>query len=337
MSAQPSIAVPVVDGMTLFEIGMPLEALGYDWDRGASPLYDVALYGDLRGVRVHGGSRLVPHHPLDALADADTVLVPAIRPDEPVSTALVRALRPAAAAGARMVSLCTGAFALAEAGVLDGRRATTHWRWAELLQRTYPAVDVDARAIYVDDGVLTSAGSAAGLDLCLHLIRTDHGQQAASTIARNLVIAAHREGDQAQYVAADPLTEQAHWLDELRAWLHSHLHEEVTLERLARAASASPRTLARRYRRDLGTTPMRWVAAERIAIAKTLLETTDKSLDRVGHEAGYASLATFRASFTGEVGVTPGRYRRRFAGTGLVRPEDDVARGRPEGRPSRRR
>lgn len=312
--SSPSIAVPVVEGMTLFEIGMPLEALGYDWDRGASPLYDVALYGDLRGVRLHGGSRLVPHRPLTALADAGTVLVPALRPDERLSEPLVRALRRAAEAGARMASLCTGAFALAEAGLLDGRRATTHWRWAELLQRTYPAVEVDARAIYVDDGVLTSAGSAAGLDLCLHLIRTDHGQQAASTMARNLVIAAHRDGDQAQYVAADPLTEQAHWLDELRAWLHAHLPAEVTLERLARAASASPRTLARRFQRDLGTTPMRWVAAERIAIAKTLLETTDLSLDRIGHEAGYYAAATFRASFTAEVGVTPGRYRRRFAG-----------------------
>lgn len=314
MASRSSIAVPIVDGMTLFEIGMPLEALGYDWDRNASPLYDVALYGDRRGVRVHGGPRLLAHRPLAALAEADTVLVPAIRPDDPVDPALVRALRRAAANGARMVSLCTGAFALAEAGVLDGHRATTHWRWADLLQRSYPAVEVDARAIYVDDGVLTSAGSAAGLDLCLHLIRTDHGQEAANTIARNLVIAAHRDGDQAQYVAAEPLTEQAHWLDDLRAWLRSHLHEDITLERLAQAASASPRTLARRFQRDLGTTPMRWVVAERIAIAKTLLETTELSLDRVSHEAGYYSPATFRASFASEVGITPGRYRRRFAG-----------------------
>jgi AraC family transcriptional activator FtrA len=313
MPSPRSIAVPIVDGMTLFEIGMPLEALGYDWDRDASPLYDVALYGDLRGVRIHGGPRLVPQRPLSALAEADTVLVPAIRPDEPVDAALVLGLRRAAAVDRRMVSLCTGAFALAEAGILDGHRATTHWRWADLLQRRYPAVDVDARAIYVDDGVLTSAGSAAGLDLCLHLIRTDHGQQTANTIARNLVVAAHRDGDQAQYVAADPLTEQAHWLDELRTWLRAHLHEDVTLERLARAAAASPRTLARRFQRDLGTTPMRWVAAERIAIAKSLLETTDLSLDRISHEAGYYSPVTFRASFTSEVGVTPGRYRRRFS------------------------
>ncbi len=313
MTAQPSVAIPIVDGMTLFEIGMPLEALGYDWDRDASPLYDVSLCGDLRGVRVHGGPRLQPQRPLTALADADTVLVPAIRPDEPVSPSLVRELRRAADAGARMVSLCSGAFALAEAGLLDGHRATTHWRWADLLQRAYPAIEVDARAIYVDDGVLTSAGSAAGLDLCLHLIRTDHGQQAANTIARNLVIASHRDGDQAQYVAADPLTQQAHWLDELRSWLRAHLHDDVTLERLAGAAAVSPRTLARRFERDLGTTPMRWVAAERIAIAKTLLETTDLSLDRVSHEAGYLSTVTFRAAFTSEVGVTPGRYRARFA------------------------
>lgn len=329
MPSQPSIAVPIVEGMTLFEIGMPLEALGYDWDREASPLYDVTLYGDLRGVRVHGGSRLVPHRPLAALDEADTVLVPAIRPDEPANPALVGALRRAAAADVRMVSLCTGAFALAEAGILDGRRATTHWRWADLLQRRYPAIDVDARAIYVDDGVLTSAGSAAGLDLCLHLIRTDHGQQAANTIARNLVIAAHRDGDQAQYVAADPLTEQAHWLDDLRAWLHTHLHDDITLERLAGAAAASPRTLARRFQRDIGTTPMRWVAAERIAIAKGLLETTDLPLDRIGHDAGYYSPATFRASFVSEVGITPGRYRRRFAARG--------GPGQSPGRPDRPR
>ena len=314
MASQRSIAIPIVDGMTLFEIGMPLEALGYDWDRDAGPLYDVKLYGDARGVRVHGGPRLVPARPLAALAEADTVVVPAIRPDVPVDAGLVRALRRAAAAGARLVSLCTGAFALAEAGLLDGHRATTHWRWADLLQRSYPAVDVDARAIYIDDGVLTSAGSAAGLDLCLHLIRTDHGQQAANVIARNLVIAAHRDGDQAQYVAADPLTEQAHWLDELRAWLRSHLHDDIDLARLARAARTSTRTLARRFERELGTTPMRWVAAERISVAKTLLETTDLSLDRISHEAGFNSPTTFRASFTSDVGLTPGRYRLRFAG-----------------------
>lgn len=307
------IAIPVVEGMTLFEIGMPLEALGYDWDRGLRPLYDVVLCGDQRGVRVHGGPRLQPEAPLEALRDAQTVVVPAMRPDEPIDPALVAELRQVAASGARIASLCTGAFALAEAGLLDGRRATTHWRWAELLQRTHPAVRVDSRAIYVDDGVLTSAGSAAGLDLCLYLIRLDHGQQVANRIARNLVIAAHRDGDQAQFVAAEPLTVQAHWLDELRLWLHEHLHDDLTLARLAEAAGVSARTLARRFEHDLATTPMRWVAAERIAVAKALLETTDLAPDLISHRAGYASPATFRAGFTAEVGVTPTRYRKRFA------------------------
>lgn len=314
MESRPTLAVPIIDGMTLFEIGMPLEALGYDWDRDAAPLYDVTLCGDLRGVRVHGGPRLQPQRPMSALVEADTVVLPAIRPEAPIPPALVRALREAADGGARMVALCSGAFAFAEAGLLDGRRATTHWRWAALLQRTYPDIDVDARAIYVeDDGVLTSAGSAAGLDLCLHLIRADHGQQVANTIARNLVIAAHREGDQAQYVSAEPLTEQAHWLDGLRSWLRGHLHDDVTLERLARAANLSPRTLARRFERDLGTTPMRWVGSERIAVAKTLLETTELSLDRVSDRVGYASPVTFRSAFTADVGLTPGRYRERFS------------------------
>ncbi|MGH3350020.1 MAG: GlxA family transcriptional regulator [Nocardioides sp.] len=311
--AKPTIAIPIVDGMTLFEIGMPLEALGYDWDRDASPLYDVVLCGDRRGVRVHGGPRLTPQRPMSALSEADTVLLPAVPADEPIDAGLVRELRRAAEGGARMVALCTGAFALAEAGLLDGRRATTHWRWTELFRRTYPRVDLDPRAIYVDDGVLTSAGSAAGLDLCLHLIRADHGQHAANTIARNLVIASHRDGDQAQYVAADPLTEQARWLDELRTWLRANLHQDITLERLAATAAVSPRTLARRFERDLATTPMRWVAAERIAVAKTLLETTDLAIDRVSHEAGYYSPVTFRAGFTSEVGVSPGRYRSRFS------------------------
>lgn len=310
----PSIAVPIVDGMTLFEIGMPVEALGYDWDHGASPLYDVQLCGDLRGVRVYGGLRLAPQLPMSALAEADTVVVPGGWPGEPVPAGLLKALRQAADRDARLVALCTGAFVLAEAGLLDGRRVATHWRWAEMLQRMYPAVDVDPRAIYVEDGrVLTSAGSAAGLDVCLHLIRGDHGQHTANTIARNLVIAAHRDGDQAQYVAAEPLTEQAHWLDELRTWVRDHLHDDVTLDRLARAANLSPRTLARRFERDLATTPMRWVASERIAVAKSLLETTDLSIDRVSQEAGYASPVTFRSGFVAEVGVTPGRYRVRFA------------------------
>lgn len=314
---RPSIAIPVIDGMTLFEIGMPLEALGFDWDPERGPLYDVSLCGDERGVRTNTGIRLTPERPISAIAESDTVLVPAVPPGRSVGDAVVRELRRAAAHGARMVALCSGAFALAEAGLLDGRRAATHWRHAALLQRMYPRVNVDARAIYVeDDGVLTSAGSAAGLDLCLHLIRRDHGERVANATARYLVIASHRDGDQAQYVRAEPLADDATWLDDLRSWLAENLHRPVTLAELSRAAHLSSRTLARRFELDVGTTPMRWVAAERIAAAKELLETTALTVDRISSEVGFGSPVTFRSAFTHEVGISPGRYRSRFS-TGL--------------------
>lgn len=308
-----TITIPLIDGMTLFEIGMPLEALGYTWEPEHGPLYDVALCGDLRGVRTHTGARLTPQRPLSAVPDGDTVLVPAVPPGRSVGPRLVRELRRAADRGARMVAMCTGAFALAEAGLLGGRRATTHWRHAALLQRMYPDIEVDARAIYLEDGgIFTSAGSAAGLDLCLYLIRRDHGERAANATARYLVIAAHRDGDQAQYVRAEPLEPAAAWLDELRAWLRENLRRPVTLTELARAANVSSRTLARRFEQDVGTTPMRWVVTERIAAAKELLEATDLTVDRISFEVGYGSPVTFRAAFTQEVGVSPRRYRSRF-------------------------
>ncbi|MFC4126271.1 GlxA family transcriptional regulator [Nocardia rhizosphaerae] len=338
VSSRHTVAVPLIDGMTLFEIGMPLEALGYDWDRGAPPLYDVTLCGDLRGVRTHTGARLRPQQPLRALSTAGTVLVPAVPPGRPVGEPLVRELRSAAERGARIAAMCTGAFALAEAGLLDGRRATTHWRHAPLLARMYPEIDVDARAIYLeDDGVFTSAGSAAGLDLCLHLIRHDHGERAANTIARNLVIAAHRDGDQAQYVHADPLDDAASWLDDLRTWLRAHLTDPITLSDLGRAANAAPRTLARRFARDVGTTPMRWVAAERIAAARALLEATDHPIDHIATEVGFGSPVTFRATFTQEVGISPHRYRTRFTARTAAAPsaQDEPRRDRTEGDRSR--
>ncbi|QOR70742.1 helix-turn-helix domain-containing protein [Ruania alkalisoli] len=312
--SRPSVTVPLTEGLTLFEIGMPLEALGYDWDPERGPLYDVTLCGDLEGVPTHTGARLSPARPLSALSDGDMVVVPGGRPSRPIDQQLVHELRRAAEQGTRIVALCTGTFTLAAAGLLDGRRATTHWRHAPLLQRLYPQIEVDARALYVeDDGIFTSAGSAAGLDLCLHLIRRDHGERAANTIARNLVIASHRDGDQAQYVTAEPLEDRAAWLDHLRDWLRTNLVRPVTLTELGQAANLSARTLARRFQRDVGTTPMRWVTAERIAVAKELLETTDLTVDHISFDVGFGSPVTFRAAFTREVGISPGLYRSRFS------------------------
>ncbi|PVG80885.1 AraC family transcriptional regulator [Nocardioides gansuensis] len=313
-TTRPTVAIPLVDGMTLFEIGMPLEALGYAWERESGPLYDVTLCGDRRGVRTNTGARLTPERPLSAVLESDTVLVPAVPPAAPVGAPLLRALRGASQQGARIVALCTGTFALAEAGLLAGRRATTHWRHADVLQRMYPDIEVDGRALYVDDGVLTSAGCAAGLDLCLHLIRQDHGERAANAIARNLVIAAHRDGDQAQYVAAEPLDDEAGWLDQLREWLRERIDGPVSLAELGVAARMSPRTLARRFQQDVGTTPMRWVAGQRIAVARELLESTDLPIDRIGYQVGYGSPVSFRAAFVQAVGVSPRRYRTAFSG-----------------------
>ncbi|UFU06520.1 GlxA family transcriptional regulator [Ruania halotolerans] len=309
-----SVTVPLTEGLTLFEIGMPLEALGYDWDPARGPLYDVILCGDPRGVRTHTGAQLTPERPLSALSDGDMVVVPGGRPGRPIDRQLVHELRQAAERGTRIAALCTGTFALAEAGLLDGRRATTHWRHAPLLQRMYPRIELDARALYVEDnGIFTSAGSAAGLDLCLHLIRRDHGERVANTIARNLVIASHRDGDQAQYVTAEPLEDRAAWLNHLRDWLRRNLVRPVTLTELGQAANLSARTLARRFQRDVGTTPMRWVAAERIAMAKELLEATDLTIDRISFDVGFGSPVTFRAAFAREVGISPGLYRTRFS------------------------
>jgi AraC family transcriptional activator FtrA len=177
----------------------------------------------------------------------------------------------------------------------------------------YPDVEVDPRAIYVEDrGVYTSAGSAAGLDQCLHLIRQDHGERAANATARSLVIAAHRDGDQAQYVESEPLADPAGWLDDLRTWLRARLRHPVTLQELAAAGNVSPRTLARKFERDVGSTPMRWVTAQRIAAARELLEVTDLPIDRISFEVGFGSPVTFRAAFTQEVGISPRQYRARF-------------------------
>jgi transcriptional regulator GlxA family with amidase domain len=256
---------------------------------------------------------------LRALSHADTVVVPGYmresrRPPEAALRALVRA----ADRGARVMSICTGAFALAHAGLLDGRRATTHWDSAAFMAEQFPSVDVDPAVLYVDTGdVLTSASVAAGLDLCLHVVRRDHGAGLAAHIARHTVVAPHREGGQAQFIdlpieaeASDGLR-----LETVRAWALERLDRQLSVADLARQACVSPRTFARRFRAETGTTPLQWLLAQRVLRAQQMLEAGDASIDQIARACGFADAPALRYHFRRATGTTPTAYRRAFSGT----------------------
>jgi AraC family transcriptional regulator, transcriptional activator FtrA len=310
------VAALAYDGMAPFELGIVVEVFGLarpelgDLDWYALDVCS-ARPGELDAV---GGFGLVARHGLDRLAAADTVIVPGQRVDAPVAPELCAALREAHARGARIVSICSGAFALAAAGLLDGRRAATHWRYAAELQRRHPRVEVDAEVLYVDDGdVLTSAGSAAGIDLCLHLVRRDHGAQVANHVARRLVVSPHRDGGQAQFIeqpvapepAGDPVTRTM-------AWALGRLDAPLSLDDLAREAHLSPRSFTRHFRRATGTSPARWLLDQRVRASLALLEGSDLGVEHVGAAVGIPNPAAFRRHFARAMGVPPASYRRTF-------------------------
>jgi transcriptional regulator GlxA family with amidase domain len=250
---------------------------------------------------------------LDAVADADTVVVPGIVGfDKPVSPAVIEALRCAWNHGARITSICTGAFVLAAAGLLDGLRATTHWQSARELERRYPAITVDPDVLFVDEGrIVTSAGASAGLDMCLHLVRRDHGQAAASDAARLAVAPLTRDGGQAQFIRHEaPRANDG--LAPLLEWMSSNLAKEIGVEALAKRARMSPRTFARRFREQTGTTPLQWLLTARVRRAQELLETTQRSIDEIALRCGFESTVTFRDRFRRIVGLSPRAYRLRF-------------------------
>lgn len=310
----PSVAVAVTDGTPLFELAGACEVFGVD--RGlADPWYEFAICGE-DGADVGGWLTAGIRYGLDALADADTVIVPSCRDvDEPPSPALVDALRTAHRAGARIASLCTGAFALAEAGLLDGRRATTHWAHAALLHDRYPAVRVDPDVLYVDEGdVLTSAGKAAGMDLSLHLVRIDHGTAVANALARTLVVPPHRPGGQAQFIPAAVAHGRDHVLADLLPWALERIDSPLTVTDLARAAGMSSRNLARHFHAVIGVSPLRWLLSERVRRAQELLETSDLSVEQVATRTGMGTATTLRRHFSDQLGVPPDTYRRTFRG-----------------------
>ncbi|GAA3441140.1 helix-turn-helix domain-containing protein [Planomonospora venezuelensis] len=311
-----TVSVLAFDGMAPFELGCVVEIFGIPRPELDAPWYELAVCAEAPGdLRVVGGFTMRAGHGLDVLAAADTVIVPGV-PDVrgEVSPGVVAALRTAHGRGARVVSICSGAFALAAAGLLDGREATTHWQYAELLQRRFPRVRVNPDVLYVDGGdVLTSAGSAAGLDLLVHLVRRDHGPGVANTVARRLVIPPHRDGGQAQFVqaAVTPL-EDGDAVAAAMAWALEHLAEPLTVADLARAAHMSQRTFIRRFGRRTGTSPLRWVISQRVAASLPLLESASAPVEEVAAAVGFDSAVTFRHHFARAMRTSPSAYRRAF-------------------------
>ncbi|PZG13689.1 helix-turn-helix domain-containing protein [Nonomuraea aridisoli] len=307
-----TVALAVTDGMLHFELSLAYEVFGAELTGLADPWYSVVVCGS-DAVRV-GRFRVEPDHGLDHLRRADTVIVPGwadVEVNPPAD--LVDAVRAAHEAGARVASLCTGAFVLAAAGLLDGKRATTHWAHARDLAERHPEVEVDPDVLYVDNGsVLTSAGKAAAMDLCLHLVRLDHGSSVANAVARRLVVPPHRDGGQAQFVTTPVPAPDNHPLAELFPWVMERLDHPLTVEDLARRARMSSRNLGRHFRSVTGTTPLQWLLTQRIRRAQELLETTDESVDAIAEATGMGTATTLRRHFNRTVGVPPDTYRRTF-------------------------
>ncbi|MEV6395518.1 helix-turn-helix domain-containing protein [Streptomyces sp. NPDC051907] len=307
-----TVALAVTDGMLHFELSLACEVFGGNPIVGADPWYRLSLCGP-RAVQV-GRFRLEPDHGLDQLPRAETVIVPGwadVDQDPPAE--LVEAVRAAHEAGARVASLCTGAFVLAAAGLLDGKRATTHWAHTQALAERHPQVTVDPDVLYVDDGsVLTSAGKAAAMDLCMHLVRLDHGSSIANTLARRLVVPPHRDGGQAQFVTTPVPAPGNHPLAELFPWAIQRLDQPLTVEDLARQARMSSRHLGRHFKSVTGTTPLQWLLTQRIRRAQELLEATDDTVDTIAAATGMGTATTLRRHFHRTVGVPPDAYRRTF-------------------------
>lgn len=311
------VAVLAVDGIAPFELGVLCEVFGMDRSEDGLPVYDFAVCGVKAGkIRTSAGFDLVVEHDLGTLARADLVAVPAhsgAADGANVPKAALAALRAAHARGAMVMSVCSGAFMLGAAGLLDGRRCTTHWRLSAELAAAYPAACLEPDVLYVeDDGVFTSAGTAAGIDLCLHIVRECDGSAVANSIARRMVVPPHRDGGQAQFIDT-PLPEPSGGsLQDVLVWMGEHLDAELSIEQLSARALMSTRTFARRFRAETGTTPHRWLTGQRVLRAQQLLEDTDEPIERIASACGFGTAAALRHHFTQWRGTTPMAFRRTF-------------------------
>lgn len=310
-----NVAALVWDGVAPFELGVLCEAFGIDRSDEELPIIDFAVCGIEPGaVQTSIGFAITVEHGLDRVAEADLVAVPAMKRGEPPPPAALEALRAAVDRGARVMSVCSGAFALGEAGLLDGRECTTHWRYTDELAARFPKALVVPEVLYVDTGlVITSAGSAAGLDAALHLWRLEYGAAAASKVARRMVVPPQRAGGQAQFIAR-PVTDcSAETLGPLLTWITENLSDDLCVESLAKRSHMSARTFARRFRAETGVTPHSWVTSQRVLVAEELLERTDHSIDWIAGEVGFGNAAGLRHHFARSRGVSPQEYRRAFS------------------------
>lgn len=310
-----TVTVIALPNAAAFELGTACEVFGIDRSDTGGPTFDFRVCGPDPGtvVPTKSGFSIVLEHGLEATRDADLVVVPAYGvPPAAVPRAVLDALRDAHERGAWILSICSGAFALGEAGLLDGRRCTTHWMHAAALAERFPAAVVDPDVLFVEDGrVVTGAGTAAGIDACLHLVRRELGAAAAAAVARRMVVPPQRDGGQAQYVQT-PLPADADTLAPLLAWMVEHLDDDLGVPALAARALMSERTFARRFRAETGATPAAWVARQRVARAQELLERTAAPVDEVARRCGFGTAALLRHHFARTLGTTPLAYRRRF-------------------------
>jgi AraC family transcriptional regulator, transcriptional activator FtrA len=311
-----AVAIVVSEGVTAFELGVACEVFGSHWSATLGvPWYRSFVCAITPGaVTTDGGFQLLAAHGQERIRRAGTVIVAPTASFEQVPAGLPEVLRQAHARGSRIVSLCTGAFALAASGLLDGRRATTHWTECGQLARRHPKVAVDPGVLFVDEGdILTSAGSAASIDLCLHLVRQDYGTEIATQLARQLVVPPQRDGGQAQYIDAPmPALDSSSLFADTVSWLQEHLDEPITVEDLAARAAMSPRTFARRFLASTGTTPYQWLLRQRIQFAQRLLEMSDLPIDSVAEKSGLSTAANLRKHFSRAVHTSPQAYRRTF-------------------------
>jgi transcriptional regulator GlxA family with amidase domain len=315
-----SVSAMVLDGLAVFEFGVICEVFGIDRSADGVPNFDFKVCGPVAGVpvRTSVGAWVTPDHDFGQLVGADLVAVPAISagPDGYPAEAL-DALRTASAGGSIILTVCSGAFVVGAAGLLDGRACTTHWMHADELARMYPTALVDRNVLYVDDGnLITSAGTAAGIDACLHLVRRELGSEVTNKIARRMVVPPQRDGGQRQYIDQPiPVRCSERFAPHLD-WILAHLEKPHTVATLARRANMSARTFARRFVEETGTTPMQWVTDQRVLYARRMLEESDLDIDRIAERSGFGTATLLRHHFRRVIGVTPSDYRRRFCCTG---------------------